>query len=41
VAVHVEAWVMRRNEDDLLHVTDGNFTYVAIDDENRPRPVHP
>jgi acyl-CoA thioesterase YciA len=41
VAVHVEAWVMRRNEDNLLHVTDGNFTYVAIDDENRPRPVHP
>jgi acyl-CoA thioesterase YciA len=40
VAVHVEAWVMRRNEDDLLHVTDGNFTYVAIDDENRPRPIH-
>ena len=40
VAIRVEAWVMRRNEDNLLHVTDGNFTYVAIDDENRPRPVH-
>ena len=39
IAVHVEAWVMRRNEDNLLHVTDGNFTYVAIDDENRPRQV--
>ncbi len=39
ISVHVEAWVMRRNEDNLLHVTDGNFTYVAIDDNNRPRPV--
>jgi acyl-CoA thioesterase YciA len=39
VTVHVEAWVMRRNETGLLHVTDGNFTYVAIDDNNRPRPI--
>jgi acyl-CoA thioesterase YciA len=39
ISVHVEAWVMRRNEDNLLHVTDGNFTYVAIDDNNRPRPI--
>lgn len=39
VTVHVEAWVMRRNESGLLHVTDGNFTFVAIDDNNRPRPI--
>lgn len=39
ISVHVEAWVMRRNEDNLLHVTDGNFTYVAIDDSNRPRQI--
>ena len=39
ISVHVEAWVMRRNEDSLLHVTDGNFTYVAIDDNNRPRQI--
>jgi acyl-CoA thioesterase YciA len=39
ISVHVEAWVMRRNEDNLLHVTDGNFTYVAIDDSNHPRPI--
>lgn len=39
ISVHVEAWVMRRNEDNLLHVTDGNFTYVAIDDNNRPRQI--
>lgn len=39
ITVHVEAWVMRRNETGLLHVTDGNFTYVAIDDNNRPRSI--
>jgi acyl-CoA thioesterase YciA len=39
ISVHVEAWVMRRNEDSLLHVTDGNFTYVAIDDNNHPRQI--
>ena len=39
LTVHVEAWVMRRNESDLLQVTEGNFTYVAVDDNNRPRAV--
>jgi acyl-CoA thioesterase YciA len=39
ISVHVEAWVMRRNEDKLLHVTDGKFTYVAIYYSNRPRPI--
>lgn len=39
ITVHVEAWVMRRDESDLVHVTEGNFTYVAVDDNNRPRPV--
>jgi acyl-CoA thioesterase YciA len=39
ISVHVEAWVMRRNEDNLLHVTDGNFTYVAIDDQGHPQAI--
>ena len=39
VTVHVEAWVIRRNQSDRLIVTDGNFTYVALDDERRPRPI--
>jgi acyl-CoA thioesterase YciA len=39
ITVHVEAWVMRREESDLIHVTEGNFTYVAVDENNRPRPV--
>lgn len=39
VSVHVEAWVQRRNQTNAILVTDGNFTYVAIDDAGRPRPV--
>jgi acyl-CoA thioesterase YciA len=39
VTVRVEAWVIRRNETATILVTEGNFTYVAIDDERRPRPV--
>ena len=39
ISVHVQAWVQRRNETNTILVTDGNFTYVAIDDAGRPRPV--
>ena len=39
ITVRVEAWVIRREESDLVHVTEGNFTYVAVDENNRPRPV--
>jgi acyl-CoA thioesterase YciA len=39
ITVHVEAWVMRREESNLVHVTEGNFTYVAVDENIRPRPV--
>ncbi|HMH72447.1 MAG TPA: acyl-CoA thioesterase, partial [Bradyrhizobium sp.] len=28
VTVHIEAWVLRRNEMHSILVTDGNFTYV-------------
>jgi acyl-CoA thioesterase YciA len=39
VAVRVEAWVIRNNESDRLLVTEGTFTYVALDDERRPRRI--
>lgn len=39
VAVAVEAWVTRRGESSEILVTEGKFTYVAIDDEGRPIPV--
>lgn len=39
VTVHIEAWVMRRNETHSILVTDGNFTYVSIDDHGRPQII--
>ena len=39
ITIRVEAWVMRRNTSDSILVTNGNFTYVAIDEAGRPRPV--
>ncbi len=39
ITVRVEAWVSRRNETHMILVTDGNFTYVAIDDQGKPQPI--
>src|ERR1700722_19332107 len=39
VTVHLEAWVLRRKEMQSILVTDGNFTYVSIDDEGHPQAV--
>ena len=39
VTVHVEAWVLRRKEMHSILVTDGNFTYVAIDDQGHPQVI--
>jgi acyl-CoA thioesterase YciA len=39
ITIRVEAWVIRRNESHAILVTDGNFTYVAIDDQGKPLPI--
>ena len=39
ITVHLEAWVLRRKEMHSILVTDGNFTYVSIDDEGHPQAV--
>jgi acyl-CoA thioesterase YciA len=39
LAIRVEAWVLRRNAGDRIPVTEGNFTYVALDGAGKPRPV--
>jgi acyl-CoA thioesterase YciA len=39
VTVHLEAWVLRRKEMHSILVTDGNFTYVAIDDQGHPQVI--
>jgi acyl-CoA thioesterase YciA len=38
--IDVEAWAQRTKGGELVRVTEGNFTYVAIDDAGRPHPVH-
>ena len=39
ITVRVEAWVIRNSESGSLLVTEGTFTYVALDDERRPRKI--
>jgi acyl-CoA thioesterase YciA len=39
VTFHVEAWVLRQGEGDRIKVTSADFTYVALDEAGRPRPV--
>ena len=39
LTVHLEAWVVRRQEVQQILVTDGNFTYVSIDDEGHPQAI--
>ena len=39
--IHIEAWAMRFQTHFREKVTDGTFTFVAIDDNGRPRAVPP
>jgi acyl-CoA thioesterase YciA len=39
ITVQLEAWVVRRKEMQSILVTDGNFTYVSIDDQGRPQVI--
>lgn len=39
--IHVEAWAQRFMTHEREKVTDATFTFVAIDDDGRPRAVPP
>jgi len=39
--IHIEAWARRFQSDTREKVTDASFTFVAIDDAGRPRPIPP
>ncbi|PSC06336.1 acyl-CoA thioesterase [Alsobacter soli] len=39
--IHIEAWARRFQTRIREKVTDATFTFVAIDDDGRPRPVPP
>ena len=39
MAIRIEAWADRFRSDKTEKVTEAVFTYVAIDEEGKPRPV--
>ncbi len=39
--IHIEAWARRFSSHVREKVTDAYFTFVAIDEQGRPRPVPP
>jgi acyl-CoA thioesterase YciA len=41
IAVKIQSWVRRGIGKEAIKVTEGLFTYVAIGDDRRPRPVPP
>jgi acyl-CoA thioesterase YciA len=41
ITVKVQSWARRGIGDEHIAVTEGIFTYVAVDENRRPRPVPP
>jgi len=39
LTLHIEAWVRRAQQDEIIKVTEGTFTFVAIDNERKPRQI--
>ncbi len=39
MTIRVEAWVRRRRSNETLKVTEGVFTFVALDDNHKPRSI--
>src|ERR1700748_2255600 len=39
ISVRLEGWGGRRKEKQPILVTDGNFTYVSIDDQGHPQEI--
>lgn len=41
ITVKIESWVRRGIGSEYIEVTEGIFTYVAVDPDRKPRPVPP
>ena len=39
ITVHIQAWALRDAAGERVKVTEGVFTYVAIDDNRQPRSI--
>ena len=41
IALCVEVWVLRHGRGERIKVTSAEFTFVALDEDGRPRPIAP
>ena len=39
ITVHLEAWALRERMGERVKVTEGQFVFVALDENGQPRPV--
>jgi acyl-CoA thioesterase YciA len=39
ITLDVEVWVLRQGQGERVKVTEAEFTFVAIDEDGRPRPL--
>ena len=39
ITLHVEVWVLRHGRGSRMKVTDAEFTFVAVEENGRPRPL--
>lgn len=39
--IRIEAWRRKREAEEMIKVTEAIFTFVAIDENRRPRPIDP
>ncbi len=39
ITLSIEVWTLRQGQGERVKVTDAVFTFVAVDDEGRPRPI--
>jgi acyl-CoA thioesterase YciA len=41
ITIHIESWARRHRSGERVKVTEGTFTFVAIGEDRKPRPVPP
>jgi acyl-CoA thioesterase YciA len=39
ITLRVETWVLRMGHPERIKVTSADFTFVALDDQGKPRPI--
>ncbi|ALG66526.1 acyl-CoA thioesterase [Beggiatoa leptomitoformis] len=39
ITVHIETWVRRLKDNQVVKVTEGNFIFVALDDKGKKRQI--